>query len=260
MRDLRTTLVQTMLHWEDASANRTMLTEKLRPLKGTTDLVALPEMFSTGFTMRSRELAESMDGPTVMWMREQAHALGAAIYGSLIISAKGKYYNRGIFMRPDGTSIHYDKRHLFRMGEENDHFSAGVDRVIVDWSGWRILLQVCYDLRFPVFSRSRGDHDLMLYSACWPAARRFAWSQLLIARAIENQSCVIGVNRVGMDGKGLHYEGDSVILDPLGKSLTTPLNDGKQVVVSALLDGAGLQELRDKFPIGKDADAFELRH
>lgn len=259
MRDLRTTLVQTMLHWEDASANRAMLSTKLRPLQGTTDLVVLPEMFSTGFTMRSIDLSEPMDGPTVVWMREQAHALDAAIYGSVIISDKGKYHNRGIFMRPDGTSVHYDKRHLFRMGEENDHFSAGMDRVTVEWRGWRILLQVCYDLRFPVFSRSQEDHDLMLYSACWPAARRFAWSQLLVARAIENQSCVIGVNRVGMDGKGLHYEGDSVILDPLGISLTAPMNDGKEAVVTAVLDGTGLQDLRRKFPIAKDADAFELK-
>lgn len=256
MRDLRVTLVQTMLHWENPKANRAMLGEKLNGLDGATDLVVLPEMFPTGFSMRSAELAETMEGPTLFWMRETAKALDAAIYGSLIVTENDRYHNRGVFMRPDGSCTTYDKRHLFRMGEENDHFTSGTERVTVAWRGWRTLLQVCYDLRFPVFSRNRGDYDLALYVANWPEARQFAWQQLLIARAIENQCAVVGVNRVGMDGKGLHYAGGSVALDALGRPVAETAPD--EWVRTFILNGGSLLELRDRFPVGKDADSFTL--
>ncbi|MBK8612662.1 MAG: amidohydrolase [Flavobacteriales bacterium] len=256
MRDLRVALVQSMLHWEDAAANRAMFTQKFASLKGTTDLVVLPEMFSTGFSMRSAELAEPMDGPTVTWMKEQAWELDAAIYGSAIITEDGKCYNRGLFVKPDGTVIPYDKRHLFRMAEEIRHYTPGAQRVVVEWRGWRLLLQICYDLRFPVFARNRGDYDALLYVANWPEPRRYPWSQLLIARAIENQSYVIGVNRVGMDGKGHHYTGDSASIDPRGDAET--MKASKEDVLHTVLHREALDDFRAKFPVADDADDFSL--
>ncbi len=257
MRDLRVTLVQSMLHWEDAGANRAMFTKKLEGLKGSTDLVVLPEMFTTGFTMNTA-LAETMDGEAVRWMKEQAVYLDAAIYGSVVIADGGKTFNRGLFVTPEGTVTTYDKRHLFRFANETDHFSAGKERVVVEWRGWRILLQICFDLRFPVFARNKGDYDAALYVACWPEARRYPWSQLLIARAIENQCYVVGVNRVGMDGKGIHYTGDSVAIDPKGQALAgcDPSSDRS---THATLDAAALVDFRAKFPVGMEADDFDLR-
>ncbi len=171
MPDLRVTLVQSMLHWEDAAANRAMFGEKLSTLRGATDLVVLPEMFTTGFSMRSAELAEDMNGPTVQWMREQARALDAALYGSVIIQEDGLRFNRGLFVKPDGHVDVYDKRHLFRFAKETDHFTAGKRRVVVEWRGWRLLLQVCFDLRFPVFARNRGD---TMPRSTWRTGRRRA--------------------------------------------------------------------------------------
>jgi omega-amidase len=258
MRDLRVTLVQSMLHWEDAAANRAMFAAKLATLRGVTDLIVLPEMWSTGFSMRSEELAEPMDGPTVQWMREQAESGDAALYGSVIIAENGKYFNRGLFVEPSGKVTVYDKRHLFRFANENDHYSSGQQRVVVEWRGWRILLQVCFDLRFPVFSRNRGDYDAILYVANWPEARRYPWSQLLIARAIENQCHVIGANRVGMDGKGIHYSGDSVVIDPRG-GVIGQVGPSQEGITTVVLDRTALEEFREKFPVGKDADDFALR-
>ena len=257
MRDLRTTLVQSMLHWEDAAANRAGFTGKLEGLKGSTDLIVLPEMFTTGFSMNTA-LAETMGGATVHWMKEQAARTDAAIYGSVIISDGGKAFNRGLFVTPDGTVQHYDKRHLFRFANETDHFNAGTERVVVEWRGWRVLLQVCFDLRFPVFSRNKGDYDAALYVANWPEARSWPWSQLLIARAIENQCYVIGVNRVGMDGKGIHYTGDSVAIDPKGQVMASckPAND---CISHATFDAAALADFRAKFPVWMETDDFDLK-
>lgn len=258
MPDLRVAIVQCMLHWEDAPANRAMLAQRIAPLRGATDLVVLPEMFTTGFSMRSAELAEPMDGPTVRWMREQAAALDAALYGSAIIAEGERRFNRGLFVRPDGEVTAYDKRHLFRFANETDHYSPGSSRVVVQWRGWRLLLQICFDLRFPVFARNRGDYDAILYVANWPEARRFPWSTLLLARAIENQCPVVGVNRVGMDGKGIHYTGDSVVVDARGEVIAAvePTAEG---VATAVLDMDALNEFRAKFPVALEADAFELR-
>lgn len=256
MRDLKVALVQSMLHWEDAAANRAMFAEKLLALKGITDLVVLPEMFTTGFSMRTAELAEPMDGDTVSWMKEQARELDAAIYGSVIIAELGKCYNRGLFVVPDGTVVTYDKRHLFRMAEEFQHYTPGGQRVVVEWRGWRLLLQICYDLRFPVFARNRGDYDALLYVANWPELRRYPWSQLLIARAIENQSYVIGVNRVGMDGKGHHYTGDSASVDPRGDA--DVMKASREHVLHTVLHREALDDFRAKFPVADDADAFSL--
>lgn len=258
MPDLRVTLVQSMLHWEDAAANRAMFSEKLAALKGSTDLVVLPEMFTTGFSMRSTELTETMDGATVAWMRDQAKKIDAAIYGSAIITEGSKYFNRGLFVEPSGRVTVYNKRHLFRFANENDHYAPGTERVVVEWRSWRILLQVCFDLRFPVFSRNHSDYDAILYVANWPEARRYPWSQLLIARTIENQCYVVGENRVGMDGKGIHYSGDSVVIDPRGAVIgqVEPSQEGTTTVA---LDRAALEDFRAKFPVALDADDFSLK-
>lgn len=258
MQDLRVTIVQSMLHWEDAEANREMFGAKLRALKGATDLVVLPEMFTTGFSMRSTELAEPMSGPTVNWMREQAKATNAALYGSVIITDGGRYFNRGLFITPEGQVTVYDKRHLFRFANETDHYSAGEERVVVEWRGWRVLLQVCFDLRFPVFARNRGDCDAILYVANWPEVRRYPWSQLLIARAIENQVYVAGVNRVGMDGKGMHYSGDSVVIDPRG-AVIGQVEPSREGCTTVTLDRNALEDFREKFPVAKETDDFELK-
>lgn len=258
MPDLRVTLVQSMLHWEDANANRAMLGPKLAPLKGTTDLVLLPEMFTTGFSMRSAEMAEDMNGSTVAWMREQARTLDAAVYGSAIVRDGDQRFNRGLFVTPDGAVTVYDKRHLFRFADETDHYAAGTKRVIVNWRGWRLLLQICFDLRFPVFSRNRGDYDAIVYVANWPEARRYPWNQLLIARAIENQCYVIGLNRVGMDGKGIHYCGDSVVIDPRGQ-VVGQMEPSLEGVMTVGLDRNALDEFREKFPVAREADDFELK-
>ncbi|HEY0979199.1 MAG TPA: amidohydrolase [Flavobacteriales bacterium] len=258
MQDLRVTIVQSMLHWEDAEANRRMFATKMAALEGSTDLVVLPEMFTTGFSMRSTELGETMDGATVTWMRQQARAIDAALYGSVIITEGGRYFNRGLFVKPDGEVMVYDKRHLFRFANETDHYSAGQQRVVVEWRGWRILLQVCFDLRFPVFARNRSDYDVVLYVANWPEVRRYPWSQLLIARAIENQVYVAGVNRVGMDGKSMHYSGDSVIIDPRG-AVIGGVEPGQEGCTTVALDRRALEDFREKFPVAKEADDFELK-
>ncbi len=255
---LRVTLVQTELAWQDPAANRHRLAAHFRGLVGHTDLVVLPEMFSTGFSMAAAELAEDMDGPTVDWMREEAAALGCVIAGSLIIRDGGRCYNRLVWARPDGSLEHYDKRHLFRLAGEQDHYAAGSRRLVVTLKGWRVCPMVCYDLRFPVWSRSRGDYDLLLYVANWPQRRALAWSTLLRARAIENQSYVVGVNRIGKDGNGTAYAGDSVALDFLGQPLSS--EGGGDRVETAVLDLESLRAYRESFPVHLDADRFELGH
>ena len=257
MQDLRVTAIQSKLNWEDANANRAMFAEKINGIEGS-NLIVLPEMFTTGFSMRSNELAETMDGPSVNWMKEMAASSGAAINGSVIIEDEGNYYNRSLFVRPDGEVEHYDKRHLFRMANEDLHFSEGHERKVVDLNGWKILLQVCYDLRFPVFARNRQDHHLMIYVANWPAPRTNAWSTLLRARAMENQSYVVGVNRVKQDGMGIQYTGASAILDTRGDELVDiPLEE--EHTSTSVLSWDDMQVFREKFPIHKDADDFELK-
>ena len=253
---LRVTLVQTELQWQDPTGNRHRLAAHFRGLLGHTDLVVLPEMFSTGFSMDAAALAEDMDGPTVGWMREEAAALGCVVTGSLIVREAGHCRNRLIWARPDGTVEHYDKRHLFRVAGEQDHYAAGTRRLVVDLKGWRVCPMICYDLRFPVWSRNRDDYDLLLYVANWPQRRAHAWSTLLRARAIENLSYVVGVNRIGKDGNGASYSGDSVALDYLGQPLSS--EGGGDRVETAVLDLESLQSYRASFPAHLDADRFEL--
>ncbi len=266
--DLRVALVQGDTVWHDPEANRRMYSELMAPLAGETDLVVLPETFTSGFSNDAIERAEGMDGPTVAWLREQAQRLGAAVTGSVQIrddgGEAGKVFNRLLWATPDGDFAYYDKRHLFRMAREHERYAAGRDRLTVAWKGWRICPLVCYDLRFPVFIRNRFDveaadrfdYDLLVFVANWPAARRHAWRTLLRARAIENLACVAAVNRAGRDGNGLDYAGDSVALDPLGEVLVEC--DARPQVARSVFSAEGLRSHRERFPAQLDADRFEL--
>ena len=254
----RLSIVQQPLAWHDAPANRAHFASVLAPLAGATDLVILPEMFTTGFTMKPQEFAEPADGETRAWLLEQARALDAAVGGSVAVNDGGRYYNRFMLALPGGPTYWYDKRHLFRMAGEHRKYDGGSHALIIEWRGIRLCPLVCYDLRFPVWSRRRPelDYDLLIYSANWPAARRLAWTTLLRARAIENQAFVAGVNRVGDDGNGISHVGDSVVLDFTGQPLVE-LNDKPQVV-TVPLDLEASRAWRDKFPAHLDADAFTL--
>jgi len=253
---LRVTLIQADLAWQEPAANRATFASHFRGLVGHTDLVVLPEMFSTGFSMAAEALAESMDGPTIGWMREEAAALACVITGSVIVRDGDRHYNRLLWAAPDGRVQHYDKRHLFRMAREQEHYAGGSQRLVVEHKGWRICPLVCYDLRFPVWSRNRGDYDLLLYVANWPARRALAWKALLRARAIENLSYVVGVNRIGMDGNGVGYAGDSVALDFTGQPLAG--DRGGDFVETVVLDRESLLAFRASFPAHLDADDFTI--
>ncbi len=255
MQNLQLGLIQDALVWEDPEANRAQLERTLAQI-GSPDVVVLPEMFTTGFSTASTAKAESMDGASVAWMRDCSKRFGFALTGSIKIAEGERCVNRMIWMQPDGHFQYYDKRHLFRMAGEHERYSAGNQRVIVNFKGWRILLQVCYDLRFPVFSRNRDDYDLALYVANWPAARREPWCKLLPARAIENLAFVAGVNRIGTDGNGIDYAGDSQAFDFKGESLANLMRS--PAFVNIELDGQALLDFRKKFPAHLDADAFEL--
>ena len=262
MRDLRVALVQASTVWRDAAANRALYGELARSLAGRADLIVLPETFLSGFSNDAVANAETMEGEGMAWLAALAREVDAVITGSLVMRVGDKVFNRLIWMRPDGSHAHYDKRHLFRMAAEHARYAGGAERVIVELHGWRICPQVCYDLRFPVWSRNRMgadgrlDYDLILYVANWPNPRRHAWRTLLRARAIENLSYCVGVNRVGTDGNNLTYAGDSVALDFMGEPLVE-LGEQANVVV-ATLSGENQQAWRVKFPTWLDADAFEL--
>lgn len=252
--DLELALIQTTLAWHDPAANREHFQLLLEQARGA-DLVILPEMFTTGFSMESAELAEPEDGPSSIWLREQVQRIGAVICGSLIIqAADGSYRNRLLWARPDGSFAYYDKRHLFRMAGEHKHYSAGDQQVVFDLKGWRVRPLICYDLRFPVWSRDAGGTDLLLYTANWPGARRQHWNRLLPARAIENLCYVAAVNRVGEDGKGHGYTGDSQVLDFQGEALLTAGEDDG--VFRTRLSHDALSTYRERFPAHLDADAF----
>ena len=264
MNDLRVSIVQGETRWHDPAGNRAYYGELIAPLHGTTDLVVLPETFTSGFSNDAIGNAETMAGPTVAWIREQAAKLDAAVTGSVQLRTEQGVFNRMLFATPDGGLTHYDKRHLFSFAREHERYAAGSGRVIVEWKGWSILLQVCYDLRFPVFSRNRfdagreglPDYDLALYVANWPSARAYPWKTLLRARAIENLGFVVGVNRVGTDGNGLHYSGDSAVIDFLGQPVSECMD--AEVVATTTLQAAELQAHRERFPALRDADAFNL--
>jgi omega-amidase len=265
MQDLRVSLVQGNTRWHDPAGNRQHYAELLAPLAGQTDLVILPETFTSGFSNDAIERAEGMDGPTVAWIVQQSAQLGAAVTGSAQLRTAEGVFNRLLFATPDGSLLHYDKRHLFRYANEHQRYAAGRERLTVEWKGWRINPQVCYDLRFPVFCRNRHgverpqglDFDLQIFVANWPSARAHAWRTLLRARAIENLCYVAAVNRVGIDGNGLHYAGDSAAIDFLGQP-QLEIREHEQVVTTTL-SAQALAAHRASFPAMLDADAFELR-
>ncbi|KGQ20368.1 Carbon-nitrogen hydrolase [Lysobacter dokdonensis DS-58] len=265
MNDLRVSLVQGETRWHDPDANREYYGHLIAPLHGTTDLVLLPETFTSGFSNDAIDQAETMDGPTTEWLRTQASTLGAAICGSVQIRDGEGVYNRLCFVTPDGALSTYDKRHLFRYAKEHERYASGRVRLTVEWKGWRICPLVCYDLRFPVFSRNRFDverpgaldYDLLVYVANWPSARTYAWRTLLRARAIENLCFVAGLNRVGTDGNGLSYDGASAVIDVFGQPLSECA--GEEVVVTTSLPAKELLAHRERFPAMLDADAFDLK-
>ncbi|MFZ2785561.1 MAG: amidohydrolase [Sediminibacterium sp.] len=262
MNTLSVTLIQSNLHWENKIANLQQFEEKIASLQQPTGVVVLPEMFSTGFSMKPAELAETMDGPSVQWMKRIAAAHKIILTGSLIIEADQQYYNRLLWVLPNGTVGVYDKRHRFAFAGEDRFYTAGNKRLITSVNGWKFNLQICYDLRFPVWARQQSEDtpefDVLLYVANWPERRSHAWKSLLIARAIENQCYVIGVNRVGKDGNGIEHSGDSMLVDPLGEVLFTEA--GKEVISTRLLDKDKLAEVRSRFPFWKDADHFNIQH
>lgn len=264
LEPLRVSMIQASTLWHDAAGNRELYGELIQQCPQHTDLIVLPETFLSGFSNNTREFAELMDGAGVQWLQKMAGQKRCVITGSIAVRDGERLLNRLIWMRPDGTFALYDKRHLFRMAGEHERYGSGTDRLIVELNGWRICPLICYDLRFPVFSRNRfaeksaagRDYDLLLYVANWPAARSHPWKTLLRARAIENLSYCVGVNRVGLDGNGISYAGESVALDFLGQPLVEM--DSQAGVASTILNAADLIEHRQRFPAFLDADDFVL--
>lgn len=254
--ELKIAMIQSELVWQDAKANCDYFSACFAQLRDI-DLVILPEMFNSGFSMQSAQIAEPMSGPTVLWLQQQAKFYQMAIAGSLAISTALGVVNRLLFVHPDGSIDYYDKKHLFRMAGEHQHYVAGSARTVVLFKGFRLNLQICYDLRFPVFSRNQGDYDVLIYVANWPEPRRRIWSTLLAARAMENQAFVLGCNRVGEDSNQFSYSGDSVALNYLGEPLAE-LPAGQTGILTATLRLDQLQQFRLQFPAALDADAFVL--
>lgn len=262
MEDLRITIIQSSLHWEDIDANLKSFDSKISSIPlGSTDLIVLPEMFNTGFTMNATTYYEEMNGKTFNWMSDKSKEKNCVITGSLIIKENGNYYNRLIWMQPDGSYHTYDKRHLFRMSDEHSNYTKGTQRLIVELKGWKICPLICYDLRFPVWCRNRNDYDLLIFVANWPQKRVYAWKQLLIARAIENISYVVGVNRIGDDGNGFYHSGDSSVLDYLGANLLSEANSSSdnEFIETITLSYSKLESFRSSFPASKDADDFIIK-
>ncbi len=260
MGQLRISLIQSDIVWENKELNLEYFDKLLAPLAGKTDLAVLPEMFSTGFSMDSPQLAEPADGPTMETVRAWANRYGFAICGSYFAVGDGKIRNRGFFITPDGNDYFYDKRHLFRMGDENQLFTAGEKQTIIPYKGFNIRMIICYDLRFPVWARNVDKaYDLLVCPANWPQVRAYVWSTLLAARAIENYCYVCGVNRVGVDGQGLLHHGDSRLIDFKGNPMADAGTD-QESIVTGILDKESLNRFREKFPVWKDADRFDIRY
>ncbi len=276
MAPLTITTLQTNLIWENKNANLKLLGEKINNLQEKTEIVVLPEMFTTGFSMHPKLFAETMEGETIQWMKEISSANKIILTGTVIIEEEGKYYNRLIWMLPNGEYGYYDKRHLFGLAEEDKHYTAGNKRLIASVKGWKINLQICYDLRFPAWARNkitpiekpigeeihsahdvRPEFDVLIYVANWPERRSHAWKTLLCARAIENQCYVIGVNRIGVDGNNISHSGNSLVIDPLGEVLYHMADE--EDIFTITLQKEWLNEIRNKFPFWKDADDFNFR-
>jgi omega-amidase len=270
MSDLKITIIQSNLHWENKDANLNMFSEKLAGINTETDLIILPEMFTTGFSMAPEKFAEPVNGKTVNWLREKAKEKNCVITGSFMCEENGNYFNRLIWMRPDGTYSFYDKRHLFSMGDENHHYSRGNKKIIEEINGWKICPLICYDLRFPVWSRNKVQgskfqssfgsdaYDLLIYVANWPERRSHPWKTLLLARAIENQCYVAGVNRTGNDGNEIYHSGDSAVINAKGE-IISKMKGEEESIETVTLKYSELKTFRKAFPVLKDADNFDLR-
>ena len=255
---LNIALLQVDMKWEKIEENREMYERKIKDLPEEVELIILPEMFTTGFSMNAENLAEPPKGPSFEWMQKMASEKNAAVTGSIITSEKGHFYNRLYFVFPDGSFKKYDKRHTFTFAKEHETYDSGTKRLIVNYQGWKICPLVCYDLRFPVWARNTEDYDLLLYVANWPAARISAWDTLLKARAIENMSYCIGVNRVGRDGKDLDYVGHSVVYDSLGKKVSQKAEEAEWEEEVTLYK-KHLQDTRSQFGFLRDRDEFTLK-
>ncbi|MCY7292160.1 MAG: nitrilase family protein [Ferruginibacter sp.] len=275
MSKLTITTIQSNLVWENKAANLLILEQKIKSIEKRTEIVVLPEMFSTGFSMNAQALAEDMNGETVNWMKRVAAENKIILTGSIIIKENDIFYNRLVWMLPNGEYGVYDKRHLFGFGKETEHYNAGTKRLIASVKGWKINLQICYDLRFPVWARqapssserarpdasgagSEVEYDVLIYVANWPERRSHAWKTLLCARAIENQCYVVGVNRVGDDGNNIYHSGNSMVIDPLGQVLYH--NADEEDIFTLTLDKEMLDDVRNKFPFLKDGDTFSINN
>lgn len=253
---MKIAIIQSNIVWENPTANRNHFEEKINSITEAIDLIVLPEMFSTGFTMSPSVVAETMNGETVLWMQQLARNKQSVITGSLVIEENGNYYNRMLFVFPDGAIQKYDKRHLFSLAKEEMVFTAGNEKIIVDYKDWKICLQICYDLRFPVFARNVENYDLLIYVASWPKPRINAWDILLRARAVENLCYTIGVNRVGTDANQLEYVGHSQIVDYLGNYSVEPFENESIKIIS--LDKDAMTETRNRLNFLNDKDTFSI--
>lgn len=267
MGNLKISIVQTTLHWENVDANLTHFDDKISSITEPTDVIVLPEMFTTGFAVDRTRIAEEHGGKGLQWMIAKAKEKNVVITGSIAVKDSGELFNRLYWVEPSGKVMHYDKRHLFRMAGENKHFTAGQEKIIIEYKGWKICPLVCYDLRFPVWSRNKWkmvneevhtEYDVLLYVANWPEVRSYPWKQLLIARAIENQAFVVGVNRIGKDGNEFEHSGDSAVVNPRGEALST-IKAHQDAVETIEIKLDYLKEFRKIFPVGLDTDDFELK-
>lgn len=260
MNNLTISIIQTNLHWENSAKNIDHFDAKINAITEPTDIIVLPEMFTTGFTMNPKLLAEEHGGIGLQWMIKKANEKHCVLVGSISVKENNQFYNRLYWVKPNGDYEFYDKRHLFKMGNEHEHYSAGNKKLIIEYKGWKICPLICYDLRFPVWSRNIKDntYDLLIYVANWPEIRAYPWKQLLIARAIENQTYVVGVNRIGEDGNGIVHSGDSCIINPKGE-LINNLQSHQDKTETADLSYSYLQDFRTAFPVLLDGDEFDIR-
>ena len=256
---LNIALIQTDLVWHNAEQNRINFSMKIEKISKKVDLIVLPEMFTTGFSMNPQQVAEKMDGKTVLWMQKKASEINSAIAGSVIIKENGEFFNRFIFVYPSGKIDYYNKRHLFSLAGEDKVYTSGTEKMVIDYKGWKICLQICYDLRFPVFARNVENFDLLLYVANWPKPRINAWDTLLKARAIENMCYVVGVNRVGKDANNLEYIGHSAAYDCLGAVQGNKIEE-KECIKLVQLDKQHIEDIRSKLNFLADSDNFKLLH
>lgn len=257
LKELRITTIQSNLIWEDVEKNLENFKNKIDLIQGSTDIIVLPEMFTTGFSMNPAKFGESMEGHTVSWMKKMASLSKAYILGSIIIKENNNFFNRLLVVSYDGNIQYYDKKHLFAMADENKYYHAGSKKLVFEFEGWKICPLICYDLRFPVWSRNQNNYDLLVYVANWPEKRNHHWKTLLKARAIENQSYVVGVNRIGKDGNNIDYSGDTCVIDPMGHIIsTTELH--KESIETVIISKNELEHIRKILPFSADADQFLL--